>query len=35
MAHPTLKNEDPTLLKMTTKDDEFRQMKYKTEKHDY
>ena len=30
---PNLKNEDPTLLKITTKDDEIKELKYKTKKH--
>ena len=32
--YPTLKN-DAELLKITTKDDEIKTLKYKTEKHDY
>ena len=32
---PNLKNEDPTLLKITTKDDEIKEVKYRTEKHDH
>ena len=32
---PNLKNEDPTLLKITTKDDKNKEIKYKTEKHDH
>ena len=35
MAYPNLKNEDPTLLKITTKDDETKELKFETEKHDY
>ena len=33
-TYPTLKNQ-AELLKITTKDDEFKTLKYKTEKHDY
>ena len=33
--YTNLKNEDPTLLKLTTKDDQLRELQYKTEKHDY
>ena len=33
MAHPNLKTEDPTLLKITTKDHEVIDLKHKTEKH--
>ena len=33
-TYPNLKNEDPTLLKITAKDDEIQELKYKTEKHD-
>ena len=33
-TYPILKNEDPTLLKITTKDDEIKTLRYKTEKHD-
>ena len=33
-CHPNLKNEDPTLLKITTKDDETRELKYRTERDD-
>ena len=33
-TYPTLKNE-AELLKITTKDDEIKTLKYKTEKHDY
>ena len=29
------KNEDPSLIKITTKDDEIKQLKYKTEKHEH
>ena len=32
MAHSNLKNEDPALYKRTTKDDETKELKYKTEK---
>ena len=32
---PNLKNEDPQLLKITTKDDEIKELKYRTEKHDH
>ena len=34
-TYPNLKNEDPTLLKITTKHDEIKDLKYKTEKHDH
>ena len=34
-TYPNLKNEDPTLLKITTKDDENKELKYRTEKHDH
>ena len=34
-TYPNLKNEDPTLLKITTKDDEIKELKYRTEKHDH
>ena len=30
-----LKNEDPILLKITTKDDRIKELQYKTEKHDH
>ena len=33
-THPNLNNE-PELLKMKTKDDEIKDLKHKTEKHDY
>ena len=35
MANPILKNEIPTLLKLTSKDDAATELKYKTEKHDH
>ena len=35
MPHPNLKNEYPTLLKLTTKDDEKKEVKNKTEKQYY
>ena len=35
MSYPTLKNEDPTLFKIKTKDDEIEVIKYRTEKLDY
>ena len=35
MANPNLKNESPTLLKITSKDDETEELKHKTEKHDF
>ena len=35
MAYPNLKNEDPTLLKITTKADEIKDLRYRTEKHDH
>ena len=35
MAYPNLKNEDPTLFKITTEDDEIKELKYKKEKHDH
>ena len=31
--YPSLKNKDPTLLKLTTRDDEIWELKHKTEKH--
>ena len=34
MSNPNLKNEDQILLKTTSKDDEIKKLKYKTEKHD-
>ena len=34
-THPNLKIEDPTLLKITTKVDESKELRYKTEKHDH
>ena len=34
MAHPNL-NDDPELLKIKTKDDQIKELQYKTEKHDY
>ena len=33
--YPNLKNEHPTLLKITTKDEEIKELKCKTEKHDH
>ena len=33
-TYPDLKNE-PELLKIKTRDDEIKQLKYQTEKHDY
>ena len=33
-TYPNLKNEDPT-LKITTKDDQLRELQFKTEKHDH
>ena len=30
-----LENDEPSLLKVTTKDDEIKELKYKTEKHDH
>ena len=35
MTYPNLKNEDPALLKITTKDDQLKELHYKTEKHDH
>ena len=35
MVYPNSKNEDPTLLKLTTRDDEIKGVKYITEKHDH
>ena len=29
-TYPNLKNEDPTLLKITTKDDQLKELQYKT-----
>ena len=34
-TNPNLKNEDPTLLKTTTKDDQLKELQNKTEKHDH
>ena len=34
-TYPYLKNEDPTLLKITFKGDEIKDLKYKTEIHDH
>ena len=34
MSHRNLKNEDPALSKITTKDDEIEESKYETENHD-
>ena len=34
MPYPNLKNEDPEVLKIKTKDDEIKDLKYKTDKHD-
>ena len=33
-AHPDLKNE-PDLLKLKSRDDEIKKLKYQTEKHDF
>ena len=33
--YPNLKNEDPTMLIITTKDNEIKELKYKTEKQDH
>ena len=35
MAYPNSKNEDPTLLKITIKANESKELKYKTEIHDH
>ena len=35
MCYPNLKNEDPTLLDITTKDDDLKEVEYETEKHDH
>ena len=35
MANPNLKNEDPSLLKITSKDYEIKEVKYNNEKHHY
>ena len=35
MAYPNLRNEVPELSEIKTKDDEIKDIKYKTEKHDY
>ena len=35
MSYPNLESEEPTLLKITTNDDETEELKFKTEKHDY
>ena len=34
MAHPTLRSGDPELLKIKTEDDEIKELKCKSEKHD-
>ena len=34
-TYPNLKNEDPTLLKITTKDDQLKELQNRTEKHDH
>ena len=34
MAYPSLNN-DPELLKIKTKDDQLKELQYRTEKHDY
>ena len=34
MTTGILKSDDPTLLKLTTKDDEKKELKYNSEKHD-
>ena len=34
MLHPNV-NEDPELLKIKSKADEIKKLKYRTEKHDY
>ena len=34
-TYQNLKNEDPTLIKITTKDDKIKELEYKTEKHDH
>ena len=34
MAFPNLKNHDPKLLKVRTKDDQLKELQNKTEKHD-
>ena len=34
-TYPNLKIEDPTLLKITTKDDQLKELQYRTEKHDH
>ena len=33
MIYPNLKNEDPTMLKRTTMDDQNKELNYKPEKH--
>ena len=33
-TYPILKIGDPTLLKITTKDDQLKELQYKAEKHD-
>ena len=35
MSPPNLENEDPTLLKITPRDNEIGELKYKTGKHDH
>ena len=34
-TYPNLKNEYTTLLKITTKDDQLKELQYKTEKYDH
>ena len=34
-VYPNLKNDDVELLKIKTRDDEIKKLKYQTEKHDY
>ena len=35
MSIPNAKNDDPTLLKIATKDVEIKEVEYETEKHDH
>ena len=35
MAYPNLKNEDPSLLEITTEVDEIEELKFKTVKQDH
>ena len=34
-GYPTLKNDDVEIIKIKTKDDQIKELQYKTEKHDF